>query len=493
MGWSAAQIIVGALGLCQLALTVLLLVRHARAHRGLRTMAELEAQIALLVQHVRDGLSRSQLQAQQESQASRAALGQQVQDASGATLQALALMGTQQQEQLGRVVGQVGALQRAADEQARAARVELTGALERVGARLLEASERSGAQQRAASAQVVEAIRVVAADNERRGETLKQAVEQRLDALRTENAGKLEQMRQTVDEKLQGTLEQRLGASFTLVNQNLERVFKSVGEMQSIATGVGDLKRVLSNVKTRGTWGETALGALLEQTLTCEQFGQNVEVLPGTGQRVDYALKLPQDGSTPLWLPIDAKLPTEDYERLAEASERGDAAAAEEASRAVERVVRLAAKDIARKYVGPPHTTDFAVMFLPTEGLFAEVVRRPGLVDALQRDHRVVVTGPTTLGALLNSLRMGFRTLAIQRRSSEVWEVLGAVKTEFDKFGGVLDKVSKKLDEASNVVRDAGTRRRAVDRKLRDVEAVPAEVAERILGPGDGLVLESDS
>jgi len=310
---------------------------------------------------------------------------------------------------------------------------------------------------------------------------LRLAVEGRLDVLRTENAAKLEQMRQTVDEKLQGTLEQRLGASFKMVNDSLTRVHESVGEMQALATGVGDLKRVLSNVKARGTWGEVALGNILEEILSADQYARNVEVRPRSNQRVEFAIKLPGDGETPLWLPVDAKYPTEDYDRLVEATERGDPEAAEAALRGIEMRVRSAAKDICAKYLAPPHSTDFAVMFLPTEGLFAEVIRRPGLVDWLQRECHTVVAGPTTLVSLLTSLRMGFRTLAIQQRSSEVWQVLSAVKTEFEKFGGVLDKVHKKLDEAQKVVEEAGVRRRAMDRKLRGVEVLPEAEASVVL------------
>jgi DNA recombination protein RmuC len=302
---------------------------------------------------------------------------------------------------------------------------------------------------------------------------LRRAVEGRLDVLRSENAEKLEQMRLTVDEKLQGTLEQRLGASFKVVNDSLTKVYESVGEMQALAAGVGDLKRILTNVKSRGTWGEMALGNILEEILSADQFARNVEVRPRSNQRVEFAIKLPGDGQLPVWLPIDAKYPTEDYDRLHEATERGDLEAAETALRGIELRVRSAAKDICAKYIAPPHSTDFAVMFLPTEGLFAEIIRRPGLVDWLQRECRIMVAGPTTLVSLLTSLRMGFRTLAIQQRSSEVWRVLSAVKTEFEKFGGVLDKVQKKLEEAQKVVEDAGVRRRAVDKKLRDVEVLP--------------------
>jgi DNA recombination protein RmuC len=310
---------------------------------------------------------------------------------------------------------------------------------------------------------------------------LRQTVEGRLDLLRAENADKLEQMRRTVDEQLQGTLEQRLGASFKMVNDSLSKVHESVGEMQALAAGVGDLKRILSNVKSKGTWGEVALGNILEEILSADQYARNVEVRPRSGQRVEFAIKLPGDGQSPLWLPIDAKCPTEDYDRLVEATERGDSEAAEAALRGIEARVRTAARDICAKYVAPPHSTDFAVMFLPTEGLFAEVIRRPGLVNWLQRECRVMVAGPTTLISLLTSLRMGFRSLAIQQRSSEVWKVLSAVKTEFEKFGGILDKVHKKLEEAQKVVEEAGVRRRAMDRKLVGVEAMPESEASAIL------------
>jgi DNA recombination protein RmuC len=313
--------------------------------------------------------------------------------------------------------------------------------------------------------------------------TLAQTVEGRLDSIRKENSEKLEQMRATVDEKLQSTLESRLGESFRRVSEQLERVHQGIGEMQSLATGVGDLKKVLTNVKSRGTWGEVALGGLLEQVMTADQYGVNVEIEPGSGQRVEFALRLPGDDETPVWLPIDAKFPMADYELLVNAAERGDAQAAEAASRAVEVQIRKAAKDISEKYVRPPWSTDFAVLFVPTEGLFAEVLRRPGLVDGLQREHRVMVAGPTTLASLLTALRMGFRSLAIQKRSSEVWKVLGAVKVEFSKFGNAVNKVSKKLDEAQKVIQDdVRCRHRAMDRKLRAVEELPEPQAVALLG-----------
>jgi DNA recombination protein RmuC len=311
-----------------------------------------------------------------------------------------------------------------------------------------------------------------------------------VDVLRSENTQKLELMRQTVDEKLQGTLEQRLGASFKMVNESLTKVHQSVGEMQALATGVGDLKRILSNVRSRGTWGEVALGNILEEILSADQYARNVEVRPRSNQRVEFAIKLPGDGQMPMWLPVDAKYPTEDYDRLVEATERGDTEAADAALRGIEARVRGAAKDICAKYVVPPHSTDFAVMFLPTEGLFAEVIRRSGLVDTLQREFHVMVAGPTTLVSLLTSLRMGFRTLAIQQRSSEVWRVLSAVKSEFEKFGGVLDKVHKKLDEAQRVVEDAGVRRRAMDKKLLSVEAMPEAEATALLELAPAVLIE---
>jgi DNA recombination protein RmuC len=317
----------------------------------------------------------------------------------------------------------------------------------------------------------------------RLGDSLQRAVESRLDALRADNAEKLEAMRVTVDEKLHHTLEERLGASFKLVSNQLEQVFKSVGEMQSLAAGVGDLKRVLTNVKARGTWGEISLGGVLEQALTAEQYERNVEIRPGSNQRVEFAIRLPgANDAGPLWLPIDAKFPTEDYERLTEAAERADATAVEAAGKAIESRIRLAARDICAKYVIPPHSTDFALLYLPTEGLYAEVVRRPGLVDGLQRECRVVVAGPTTLLALLNSLRMGFRSLAIQQRSSEVWHLLRAVKTEFARYGEVLDKVQKKLNEASNTIENVAVRRRQIDRKLAKVETLPEREASLLLG-----------
>ena len=316
-----------------------------------------------------------------------------------------------------------------------------------------------------------------------RFERLKTTVEGRLTAIQADNANKLEEMRRTVDEKLHATLEQRLGESFKLVSERLEQVHRGLGEMQTLAAGVGDLKRVLTNVKTRGTWGEVQLSALLEQLLTADQFSANVATRPGSGERVDFAIRLPgKDDGAVVWLPIDAKFPIEDYQRLVDAQE---AAAIEEASKAIEVRLKNEAKSIREKYVAPPHTTDFAVLYLPIEGLYAEALRRPGLAETLQRDYRVSLAGPTTLAAMLNSLQMGFRTLAIEQRSAEVWAVLGAVKTEFGKFGEALAHTKKKLDEASNSIAKAETRTRQLSRKLKEVEALPVAESEQLIGVAD--------
>ncbi len=313
---------------------------------------------------------------------------------------------------------------------------------------------------------------------------LRMTLETQLKSLQADNAQKLEQMRATVDEKLQSTLETRLGQSFKLVSERLEAVQRGLGEMQTLAAGVGDLKRVLTNVKDRGGWGEIQLENLLEQVLTAEQFARSVKVRPGSNEAVDFAIRLPgqQEGGTPVWLPIDAKFPREDYERLLDAQERGDAEAMRVAALQLERAIKIQGKSINEKYVAPPHTTDFAVLFLATEGLYAEAIRRPGLVDSLQQNHRIVIAGPTTLAALLNSLQMGFRTLAIEKRSSEVWQLLGAVKTEFGKFATVLESADKQLNTVQNSLKQAGTRTRAIERKLRGVESLPGSETQQLLG-----------
>ena len=319
--------------------------------------------------------------------------------------------------------------------------------------------------------------------NARRLAEVRATLETQLAQLQTSNSAKLDQMRQTVDEKLHATLEQRLGESFKQVAERLEQVHKGLGEMQTLAQGVGDLKHLLANVKTRGTFGEVQLGQLLEQVFAPEQYAEQIGTVPGSKERVDFAIRLPgrRDDGAPLWLPIDAKFPTEDYERLLDAQQRADAAGAEEAAKALERRIRLEAQNIAAKYVEPPHTTDFAILFLPTEGLYAEVLRRPGLMQALQHEHRVTLAGPTTLLAMLNSLQMGFRTLALEKRSSEVWQVLGAVKTEFVKFGGVLGDVRRQTQTVLNTLDKAQTRTNVLNRALKQVEALPADGAQRLL------------
>jgi DNA recombination protein RmuC len=314
---------------------------------------------------------------------------------------------------------------------------------------------------------------------------LRETVESQLRHLQESNEKKLDKMRETVDEKLQSTLEKRLGESFKIVSENLEAVQRGLGEMQNLATGVGDLKRVLTNVKARGTWGEVQLGALLEQILTPDQYDRNVQTSEESREMVEYAIRLPGKDDEPdscVWLPIDAKFPQEDYLRLVEASDTADPGEVKRASASLLRTLGVSARDIHDKYLNPPRTTDFAIMFLPTEGLYAEVLRQPGQVEELQRKYRVVVAGPTTLSALLTSLQMGFRTLAIEKRSSEVWKVLGAVKTEFGKFGDVLDRVKSQLATASKTIDNTGVRTRAMERRLRSVEQLPSDQAEDLLG-----------
>ena len=319
--------------------------------------------------------------------------------------------------------------------------------------------------------------------NARRMAEVRQTLEAQLAQLQASNAAKLDEMRATVDEKLQATLETRLGESFKQVADRLEQVHKGLGEMQTLAQGVGDLKHLLTNVKTRGIFGEAQLSALLEQVFTVDQYAAQVATQPGSKNTVDFAIRLPgrSDSGAPLWLPIDAKFPNEDYERLLDAQARADVQAAEAAGKALEIRIRLEARSISEKYIAPPHTTDFAILFLPTEGLYAEVLRRPGLMESLSRDHRITLAGPTTLLAMLNSLQMGFRTLALEKRSSEVWQVLGAVKTEFGKFGDVLAKIKSNAETMLNTVSSAEQRSRVMGKALRNVEALPELDSARLL------------
>ena len=322
--------------------------------------------------------------------------------------------------------------------------------------------------------------------NEEKLEALRKAVETQLRTMQEDNSRRLEQMRAVVDEKLQSTLEKRLSESFKQVSERLEQVYKGLGEMRSLATGVGDLKKVLTNVKTRGTWGEIRLSHILEQILTPDQYEVNVVTKQNSSNRVEFAIKLPGQDSHKekvVWLPIDSKFPQEDYQRLLDAQDAADKVMAEKSVKNLETRIKVEAKAIREKYIDPPNTTDFGIMFLPIEGLYAEVLRRPGLCDSLQRDYRIVVTGPTTLAALLNSLQMGFRTLAVEKRSSEVWELLGAVKTQFSKFGEVLAKTKKKLQEASNTIDQAEVRTRVIERKLSKVQELPQTDSAKLIDP----------
>jgi len=367
---------------------------------------------------------------------------------------------------------------RSREESARAAkaqREELNDSLQKLGDSNLRSISEIGKILKTQLETVATQTGKLTESNEARLESLRAVVDLRLKQLQEDNAQQIEKMRATVDEKLQGTLEKRLGESFKLVSERLEQVHHGLGTMQQLATDVGGLQRVLTNVKARGGWGEVQLGALLEEVLTPEQFARNVKTREGGGETVEFAVKLPgAENGNSVWLPIDAKFPVEDYQRLIAAQEIANLGATEEAMKDLESQLRKSAKDICAKYISPPRTTDFAIMFLPTEGLYAEAIRRVGLVEQVQRECRVIFAGPTTLAALLNSLQMGFRTLAIQERSSEVWNLLAAVKTEFGKFGGVLDAVKKKLQEASNKIEEVDQRSRVLNKKLRDVEGSPS-------------------
>ena len=443
---------------------------------------------------------RQAMQAAADSQRSQAeqdarALRSELQDSARASRTELqGTLATFQQT----LLAQSGDVARTQNEQIDTFRTQLATLQQQVVAALAQAGSQLASQGLAAreaqdtalqrlSTTLTEQLKALSESNALRLAEVRQAVEGRLTQLQQGNEAKLEQMRATVDEKLHATLEQRLGESFKQVAERLEQVHKGLGEMQSLARDVGSLNRVLTNVKTRGIYGEVQLAGLLEQVFTPEQYAANVETVPGSGARVEFAIRLPgrhgPSGGPPLWLPIDAKFPREDYERLLDAQERADVAAVEAAGKAIELQFRLEAKTIRQKYIAAPHTTDFAILFVPTESLYAEALRRPGLMEALQREHKITLAGPTTLLATLTSLQMGFRTLALEQRSAEVWEVLGAVKTEFGKFGDVLAKTKKKLDEASKTIDAAEVRTRAMARQLRTVELLPEHRVQQLL-PG---------
>jgi DNA recombination protein RmuC len=478
-----------------LALNLMLLLWLAFRPTGDAAARERERQRSEALQRVEDHQRAAQALAQSQAERLERELRGEVQDSARGTRQELAQGLSLFQQAL---LAQTGDVARTQNEQIDSFRTQLASMQQMVGQSLQAATQALNQQSQAGrDAQdaalkrfadtLNEQLRNLSEANERRLAEVRVAVEQRLSALQDGNEKKLDQMRATVDEKLHATLEQRLGESFKQVADRLEQVHKGLGEMQTLARDVGSLNRVLTNVKTRGVFGEVQLAGLLEQVFTPEQYGRNVETVPGSNARVEFAIRLPgrRDDGAPLWLPIDAKFPREDYERLLLAQERADPAAVEAAARAIEMRLRLEAKTIRDKYIATPHTTDFAILFLPTEGLYAEALRRPGLMEALQREHHITLAGPTTLLATLTSLQMGFRTLALEKRSAEVWEVLGAVKTEFQKFGDVLAKTKQKLHEASNTIDQAEVRTRQMARRLKSVESMTESKAQALLGPAD--------
>ena len=407
-----------------------------------------------------------------------------VQDSARATRQELtATLATFQQS----LLAQSGDVARTQNEQIDSFRTQLATMQQRVSDDTRAAREAQDAALHRFGQAQAEQLRALGDANDKRLAEVRQVVEAKLTQIQADNGQRLEQMRATVDEKLSATLEQRLGESFKQVAERLEQVHKGLGEMQTLARDVGSLSRTLAGVKNRGVFGEVQLGALLADVFTPDQYATNVETVPGSRERVEFAVRLPGRGGpgadeAPLWLPIDAKFPREDYERLLDAQERADKDGADAAGKAIEARLKAEARTIRDKYIAAPHTTDFGILFVPTEGLYAEALRRPGLVDALQREHRVVLAGPTTLMAMLNSLQMGFRTLALEKRSAEVWQVLGAVKTEFGKFGDVLARTRDKIDAVSKSIEAAEVRTRAMARQLRSVEALPAERVPGLLG-----------
>jgi DNA recombination protein RmuC len=450
-----AWIVLATLGVVVVVLQILLWVRQEAILRRQSDPSGIQKQFELIDQ----SLQRSEKGIREEFSPLRQEIGQRLDNFSNDTNQKIELLRNSMSESGNRLQTQMSEeldrLRNGLSQATQQAREETAKSLKEVGAT------------------VGTSVSELVASQKSQLDEIRTTLENRLTAMRDDNEKRLEQMRATVDEKLQTTLEARLSDSFKLVSDRLEQVHKGLGEMQTLAAGVGDLKRVLTNVKTRGTTGEVQLGTLLEQILTPDQFARNVATR-GTQERVEFAIKLPgrEPGNT-CWLPVDAKFPLEDYQRIMDAAERGDSEGVESACRTLESTLKLCARSISQKYIEPPMTTDFGILFLATEGLYAEALRRPGLAEALQREYRVIVTGPSTFAAILNSLQMGFRTLAIQQRSSEVWETLGAVKTQFAKYADVLGKVQKKLQEASRTVGEAEKRTRVLRGKLRDVEALP--------------------
>lgn len=421
-------------------------------------------QTAQVMELVEDVFASMQTNLENELIHDRNSVGRSIREVNDSLIQMLGEMSRIQQQQMDSFGAQIRVSGRADEERMERMRLNIEERLQAYDRQMTRVSQ---------------VLDEKLATNERRLSEMRQTLDSSLVRLQGENEKKLEQIRVTVDEKLNATLDKRLGESFRTVSERLEQVYKGLGEMQTLAVGVGDLKRVLTGVKSRGVWGEVQLGALLEQALTPTQYDVNVAVKPGSTERVEYAVKLPgkREGGEPLYLPIDAKFPQEDYQRLLDATEAGDKQAADAAGKALEATIRNEARRIRSKYIAPPHTTDFAIMFLPVEGLFAEVLRRSGIVEQLQADYRIVITGPTTLLALLNSLQMGFRTIAIEQRSSEVWELLGAVKTEFGKFTGMLMKTQQRLKQASDSIEDAARKTRTIERRLKEVQVLSEQEA----------------
>ncbi|MEO5702269.1 MAG: DNA recombination protein RmuC [Casimicrobiaceae bacterium] len=471
---------------------------HTRLHDGLRDLATrlelLKGQGIDLERDLRQDLAIQRNEQANAAQMLRTDVGERLTQLTHATQEQLRSGMAVQAEQTKAFAERLTQLQQAMGAQLAAAAAAQVEQLKQLTDALATLQQGTHAQLAAAFGAQVDQLKAfgerlgqLTQASEQRLDAIRAALEQRLDVLRTENTAKLDEMRATVDEKLQSTLEKRLGASFQHVSERLEQVHRGLGEMQSLAIGVGDLKRVLQNVKTRGGWGEVQLGALLSEMLTPQQFERNVAVRPGSSERVEYAIRLPgkHDGGAPCWLPIDCKFPLEDWQRLQDALERADAPAAEAARKGIAGFLRDQAKKIRDKYVEPPHTTDFAILFLPTEGLYAEMMAQPGFADVVQRESRVLVTGPMNLAAFINSLQLGFRTMAIEQRSSEVWKVLGAVKTEFGKFGDLLAKTKDKLDQVGRTLEDASRKSTTIARKLREVETLPQAEADRLLVGGD--------
>ncbi len=451
-------------GACLCLLIVLAILTGVSGARARRSNARLENGMARMLSDVADDLSQQSAQQHEELLRAFRQLNETLTNTFGG-------MSRSQAEQVNALIRQSYDNAQAFDQRQQGMQRITDESLKRLESRM------QGAE--AATARAL-------AQNETRMEALRKALEDGMRLMREENAQKLSEMRQTVDEKLTDTLEKRLNASFTQVSERLEQVYRSLGEVHSLASGVGDLKRMLGNVKTRGVWGEIQLGALLEQALTDTQYERNVAVCPGSSERVEFAVRLPgrdEDGA-PVYLPIDSKFPQEDYARLTEAAQNGDQPAVEGARKALLNAVRTEARRIG-KYIAPPHTTDFAVMFLPLEGLYAEVMQHASAVESIQREQRVLIAGPSTLLALLNSLQMGFRTLAIEQRSAEVWKLLGAVKGDFGSFALLLQKTQEKLQQATDSIDTAFVKTRTIEKKLRRVEAVEGEEAQAMLSPGE--------